>query len=44
MLCQDAWDAIEPGEEFEIPFQPMIWPVDAVDKTAHKVLLEFYSH
>ena len=37
MLCVDAWNSIEPGEKFEIPFQPKIWSVDPIDKIAHKV-------
>jgi len=39
-LCQDAWNSLEPGEEFEIPFRPMIWSVDAIDKSTLKVLLK----
>ncbi|XP_067932583.1 protein broad-minded-like [Watersipora subatra] len=39
LLCQEAWDSIEPGEDLEIPFQPKVWAVDAIDKSAHKPLV-----
>ena len=37
MVCVDAWYSIDPGEKFEIPFQPKIWSVDPIVKIAHKV-------
>jgi len=37
-LCYDAWNSVEPGEELDVPFQPKIWPIDLVEKSAHKVL------